>query len=543
MLSLIADQYEIRQLITETSLASFYYAYDLMDFEINNEKKHVILAAVAPWLTNHPDFISMFPQVLGRFSLADSPLKVIDACQSGGIYWIVFPTAKGEETLADTITHTSASSLSPVETQHILHHVLRASKQIAPKGGFGFLEPGAIFHQDDSYRLLNAPLAIILRILLSSTDEEKKQLALQSAYLSPQIASGILPTPQDDTFSIACIAYHLLCGTHPFANANSLQALADHMNPTPLTHLKPELQESLQRGLSLERHLRQSSPYELLHAFTEVPVAPEPSKPRYSWFPKTALAAGIAFATVMAGYYLHTPQTQQTIAPQPPEVAITPIVENEASPQDHSSPMVAESHATTSSEGDAPSAQTLPVPQKQALSGKVSEITPSNQVKSKPTEPTLTLTPTASVASALTNKKLSTTSAPLTNSDVPKNNQAEKQLANQDINNTDPSRNVVRQLETPHAPIPSWQEKVATTLADQPVAEDHQYPYEPRIEQSATLATHPTSASPLKVIQVGKDSFVIKRAGSPAHQASMPAPSYAVKMSSTDKNTLIITTE
>lgn len=549
-MSLIADQYEVRQLITETSLASFYYAYDLMDFEIDNEKRQVILAAVAPWLTNHPDFISMFPQVLGRFSLADSPLKVIDACQSGGVYWIVFPMAKGEETLVDTITHTSASSLSPSETQHILHHILRAAKQIAPKGGFGFLEPGAIFHRDDSYRLLNAPLAIILRILLSSTGEGEKQLALQSAYISPQVASGIPPTPQDDAFSIACIACHLLRGSHPFANASSLEALANRMKPTLLTRLKPELQESLQRGLSLERHLRQSSPYELLHAFTEVPAAPEPSKPHYSWLPKAALAAGIAF-TAMAGYHLHTQQMPQAVATQlAPESVMAPIAESGVSPEDYST-VIAESPATASPEEALPQklegltqfAEIPSVSQKQALSERPSEIPPSNKETSKPVTSTLTPAESVVTASALANKKLSITSATLANGDMPNNNQAEKQMANQAIKNTAPNQSVARQLEIPHTPIPSGQEKVATTLSDQPAAEDRQYSFEPHIEQSATRVTHSPPTSPLKVIQVGKDSFVIKRAGNSAHQTTMPSPSYSVKMSSTDKNTLIITTE
>lgn len=341
---LIADQYELQQLISETSLAKFFHARDLMSVETTSKETSLILAAVEPLLTTHPDFEQTLPRVLAEFTRPEAPVHIIDACQSSGVYWIVFQQSAGKM-LNQYIQQHASKPLLPTETQPILVSILRAAKQISPHGGFGFLEPGAILYDGSHCQLLNAPLVILLHLLTSKTEAEQPSLTLQSPYISPEVAQGIPPTPQDDAFSIACIAYQLLQGSHPFSTLSSLAALAKNIQPAPLLHLKSESRTSLQRALALQRLFRIKSPYELVHALTEIPHQKNNVEAKTTLgVHKVAMSAIFGLALVISGHYFYVhqadtiqvAQTEVVVVPAPQEntpVAIATMPTAEQAPQ------------------------------------------------------------------------------------------------------------------------------------------------------------------------------------------------------------------
>lgn len=320
---LLNDRYELQHLISETTLATFFEASDLRD--ANNEEKHLIIAAAEPSLVACNGFTLLWERVLAEFTRPDSPLNIIDTCQSDGIYWIIFNQQRGEM-LSEHLRHrvVTEHTLSVVQAQ--LLQLLRASKQIMPQGGFGFLEPGAIWRSHNQCQLLNAPLVIILHLLLKLENDRREPLALQSAYLSPEVARGIHPTAQDDTFSIGCITHHLLQGYPPFHPQNSLEAFQLNKQPPALASLKTETRNSLQRALSWQRYMRQPSPYELVHAFTEIPPDIEKSQhPPLGFFRKTrAVVVALAGFIALSTYFLPKKTPQTTQAAQTQTIQVTP---------------------------------------------------------------------------------------------------------------------------------------------------------------------------------------------------------------------------
>jgi serine/threonine protein kinase len=327
----IADQYELHQLIAETALGKFFHAHDLMVMETENR---VIMVAVDAALSSRPSFDKTLPRVLEAFSHPNAAVHVTDACHSAGIYWLVFQAEAGE-LLSERLSNKDDEAMPPATVQILMINLLRAVKDIMPQGGFGFLEPGAIFCTGETCKLLNAPLVVILRVLNSLSDTEGKESTLSSSYISPETALGLSPTPQDDAFSLACIAYHLLSGSPPFGTSNTLKACTQQITPSPPPNLEVETWKSLQRGLSLQRMARQASPYELLHAFTETPADKE-EKPasRLGILLKAAILVSIALSAtyiVRQFFYEPTPHVllpkQQQVATHtlPPATTVRPV--------------------------------------------------------------------------------------------------------------------------------------------------------------------------------------------------------------------------
>jgi serine/threonine protein kinase len=68
-----------------------------------------------------------------------------------------------------------------------------------------------------------------------------------------------VPDPRDDVYGLACVAYELFAGRHPFNSNTALEALAAGLKPTPIPGLDARSWDALVRGLALRREQRTTS--------------------------------------------------------------------------------------------------------------------------------------------------------------------------------------------------------------------------------------------------------------------------------------------
>lgn len=88
--------------------------------------------------------------------------------------------------------------------------------------------------------------------------------ALTPAYASVEQLQEQEPDPRDDLFALACVAYELLSGRHPF-NKVRADAARDHkLTPAPIKGLSRRQMRALARGLAFERADRTQSVAEFL---------------------------------------------------------------------------------------------------------------------------------------------------------------------------------------------------------------------------------------------------------------------------------------
>jgi serine/threonine protein kinase len=76
------------------------------------------------------------------------------------------------------------------------------------------------------------------------------------AYQSIESLSNLDPSPEDDIYSLACITYELLTGTHPFAGKTALIANEENLSPKPISQLEIIAFQTLLRSLSFKKENR-----------------------------------------------------------------------------------------------------------------------------------------------------------------------------------------------------------------------------------------------------------------------------------------------
>ena len=113
--------------------------------------------------------------------------------------------------------------------------------------------------------------------------------ALTPAYASLEMLQGKEPSFQDDIYALACVAYELLTGYHPFGKKSAQKAKDAGMVPAPVKGLTKRQFKGLLRGLAFEREKRSPDVETFLEEF----------EGKANWH-KNPYVLGSAFAVVLA---------------------------------------------------------------------------------------------------------------------------------------------------------------------------------------------------------------------------------------------------
>ena len=148
----------------------------------------------------------------------------------------------------------------------------------------------------------------------AATDHELTLPFTTSSYASCQVLEGERADARDDVFALACIAYVLLCGEHPFPKKTAIEARAARLIPRRPPKLTNQQWHALRAGLRWEREDRPADMeqwLERLHlggaakhlAPAAELVEPPPHRERNSRF-SMAAATAIILLLLAAGYWV-----------------------------------------------------------------------------------------------------------------------------------------------------------------------------------------------------------------------------------------------
>lgn len=80
--------------------------------------------------------------------------------------------------------------------------------------------------------------------------------ALTPAYASLEMLNGAAPDPRDDIFALACVAYELFTGKHPFDRLPAYKAQLKKLEPKVIKNLSSKQWRGIRKGLAYERKNR-----------------------------------------------------------------------------------------------------------------------------------------------------------------------------------------------------------------------------------------------------------------------------------------------
>lgn len=144
-------------------------------------------------------------------------------------------------------------SATPVS---LAHKILRAcaqalghahSRQIV----HGDFKPSNVFVMPDAgVKIVDFGAAAV------SANDRSRIPAATPAYASPEVLSGETPETRDDVFSLACVAYELLTGRHPFERKSAIEARDQGWVPQRAWNLSTPQWLTLLSALSWQREQR-----------------------------------------------------------------------------------------------------------------------------------------------------------------------------------------------------------------------------------------------------------------------------------------------
>jgi serine/threonine protein kinase len=211
----------------------------------------------------------------------------------------------------------------------------------------------------------------------SSTSDHEMTMPLATfGYASCQVLEGERADARDDVFALACIAYLLLSGEHPFARKTAIEARKANLIPRRPAHLTSRQWHALRAGLRWKREDRPANAQEWLERFdlrgAAKRLAPitDLLEPPHRKEPKSVFALAVAVGVILllagAFWIIRNRGTLPQLDNNPPiEADMPPPIP--AEPALHDTPAAApESHAPTVAPASRLPAAAPPAPSKSA---------------------------------------------------------------------------------------------------------------------------------------------------------------------------------
>lgn len=268
---LIAGRYQPVRRLEDGSMGVIFQAIDLRAPDPSN--RYVALKLLSDRLSQYGPAIRALQQEAQTGRLLDHPriVKTYGLEQEGSLFFIVMEWLPGVS-LARWMKEHAGEPMTPARIRSILADAASALSHAHSKGiTHADVKPGNIMlHDDGSARLCDFGVARLDAAATGSYAFDSAVLrAATPAYASPQILEGLAPTPQDDIYSLAAVAYRLLAGERVFGGMEAGEAMAAGLRPQRVEGLDERAWALLESALSPRREDRPARVEDLAALFAD----------------------------------------------------------------------------------------------------------------------------------------------------------------------------------------------------------------------------------------------------------------------------------
>jgi serine/threonine protein kinase len=282
--SVVKDRFVLEAMIGRGGMGVIYKARDRRKEEAMDRDPYVAVKVLSEDFKSHPEALISLQREAKKAQMLAHPniVTVYDFDRDGDNVYMTMQWLDGKP--LDRLLRESRPDPLPRDLALGLIEGMAMGLAYAHKRGIvhSDFKPGNVFvTRDHEAKILDFGIARAVarpQQRLEATVFDPASLgALTPAYASCEMLEHRDPDPRDDIFALACVAYELLSGQHPFERKMATMARAARMQPAEIPNLTKEQWSALQHGLSFEREERTASARELLAGLVAVPI-PKPSR-------------------------------------------------------------------------------------------------------------------------------------------------------------------------------------------------------------------------------------------------------------------------
>jgi serine/threonine protein kinase/TPR repeat protein len=325
---ILKSRFVLQEFLGGGGMGRVYKALDLRKQEANDRNPFIAIKLIGEEFQRHKDsFVTLQREARKAQSLAHpNIITVYDFDRDGPHIFMTMELLVGSS--LETITKEHASSPMPItEALRVINDVGKALAYAHENGIVHCdLKPGNIFITDRGrVKVIDFGIARAMKNVEDPNAEPTRfdpgtLGALTPAYASPEMTYMTEPDPRDDIYALACIAYELFSGKHPFNRVQSMQAMARGLQPAQIKGLDRKQWRGLQHALAFRRELRTSTISQFLDE-----INPKPRRIR-QLVTATGVGGVVVAGLIGGAILLH----QASWGPGPPEVAQPKGIQSES---------------------------------------------------------------------------------------------------------------------------------------------------------------------------------------------------------------------
>jgi serine/threonine protein kinase len=263
----LRDRYELISILGRGSTGTVYKAVDRHRAHLTDSARCVAVKVFRLQSPVPPETLAALEREFHQAQSLSHPnvVSMFDLDRDGDTYFIVMEYLEGE-LLADVLRQLNGrpmakehalaivsnvgAALAHAHRRDIVHADLKPRNiMITSSGEVKVLDFGFARHRSLDLHTAAGPLDV---------------QPVAPAYASVERVNGSEPHPSDDVYSLACIAYELLSGGHPFGGRSAVHARAHGRRPSRIPGLTNKQSHTLQRALLWGRGERKTDVIELL---------------------------------------------------------------------------------------------------------------------------------------------------------------------------------------------------------------------------------------------------------------------------------------
>lgn len=273
--SVVKGRFQLDNILGVGGMGTVFRGRDLIKVEARDKNPYVALKILNEDFKDHPDaFIALQREASRQQKLAHPNIATVHDFDrtEDGTFFLTMELLEGEP-LNKFIKHTvkPQGGLPFDEAFPMIEGLAKAliyahERDIAHSD----FKPGNCFiTKDGTMKVLDFGIARAVKTPGQSDTEKTifdpgKLGALTPPYASVEMLEEQEPDTRDDIYALACVAYELLTGKHPFNKLRATAARDNNLVPLPVKNLKKSQIKALNHGLGFTRADRSQSVNEFI---------------------------------------------------------------------------------------------------------------------------------------------------------------------------------------------------------------------------------------------------------------------------------------